>query len=121
MLQKMDFLALMVDDVAQATQYYRDTLGFGVNEAQSIPNAYTQFETQGDTILALMGSYPEEGITAAFDAALAVDDADACYAAWQQKGVELLTEPTDMPFGRTFLFRTPDGHILRVYQHAAQP
>jgi hypothetical protein len=28
----------------------------------------------------------------------------------------MIDEPIDQPFGRTFLFRTPDGHFLRAYQ-----
>lgn len=120
-VQKMDFLALIVEDIPQATKFYRDTLGFTVDSEKSVPNVYTQFQLEGDTIFALMASYPEEGINAGFDAALVVDDADARYAEWQASGVELLTEPIDMPFGRTFLFRTPDGHVLRAYQHPALP
>lgn len=120
-VQKIDFLALIVEDIPQATEFYRDTLGFTVDGEKSVPNAYTQFQLEGDTIFALMAAFPEEGINAGFDAALVVDDADACYAAWQANGVELLTEPSDMPFGRAFLFCTPDGHVLRAYQPLAQP
>lgn len=49
---------------------------------------------------------------------LVVDDVDAAYAQWQTDRVEMVCPPNDQPFGRTFLFRTPDGHVLRVL---AQP
>ena len=44
-----------------------------------------------------------------------VEDVDGVYSQWQAAGVEMLGEPHDMPFGRTVLCRTPDGHVLRIY------
>lgn len=40
---------------------------------------------------------------------------DAMSEAWAGRGVEIALRPTDMPFGRTFVGRDPDGHRLRVY------
>ena len=48
--------------------------------------------------------------------ALAVDDADSFYAELKEKGVELLDEPNDMPYGRTFLMKAPGGQVLRIYK-----
>lgn len=115
MFEKMNFLALMVDDLPAATRYYQETLGLTVDEAETVPNFYTQFKLGDSAIFSLMNRFPEEGIAQSFDAALKVKGVDALYADWQTKGVNLLTAPTDMPFGRTFLFQTPDGHVLRVY------
>ena len=115
MIQQINFLGLVVKDVSRATEFYTKTLGLRVNEAQSIPDQYTQFQVEGDTILGLVGGFSEAGVSQAFDTGLVVSDVDAAYAGWQAAGVEMVSEPQDMPFGRTFLFRTPDGHILRAY------
>lgn len=118
MVQNMTFLGLVVKDVPASTAYYQK-LGLSVNEAQSIPDAYTQFDLDGGAIFGLINGFEQEGISQPFDAALLIPDIDATYEQWQAAGVELLSEPRDMPFGRTFLFRTPDGHILRAYRPPA--
>lgn len=116
---QMTFLGLVVKDVAQATEFYTGKLGLKVNAAESVPNFYTQFETEGGPIFSLLGGFEQEGINQNFDSALLVSDVDATYNQWRTAGVEMVGEPHDMPFGRTFLCRTPDGHVLRIYSRSA--
>ncbi len=111
----MTFLGLVVKDVAKATEFYTQKLGLKVNQTESIPNIYTQFVTDGETIFGLLGGFEQEGVNQTFDPALLVADVDTTYNQWRAAGVEMLGEPHDMPFGRTFLCRTPDGHVLRIY------
>lgn len=120
MFQQMKFLGLVVKDVPAATKFYTEKLGFTVNEQESIPDVYTQFELNGDPIFGLINGFEQEGLEQSFDAAFLVDDVDAAYAELRAAGVELVGEPRDMPFGRTFLFRTPDDHVLRVFNPPAQ-
>jgi predicted enzyme related to lactoylglutathione lyase len=119
MFQQMQFLGLVVKDVPAATKFYTEKLGLQVNEQQSVPNFYTQFDLNGGAVFGLINGFEREGIDQAFDAGLLVDDVDATYAQLQAAGVDMIDEPRDMPFGRTFLFRTPDGHVLRVYNSPA--
>jgi predicted enzyme related to lactoylglutathione lyase len=119
MIQQMNFLGLVVKDVTSATEFYTQKLGLPVNEEASIPNVYTQFALDGDTIVGLLEGFEQAGVSQSFDAALAVNDPDTYYAKLRAAGVETIGEPHDMPFGRTFLFRTPDGHVLRVYSPPA--
>lgn len=114
MIQQLPFLGLVVKDINAASAFYRDTLGLPINEKESMPDFYTQFDLNGGATFALLTGFEQEGIEQNFDAALVVDDIDASYKAWKEAGVEMLGEPRDMPFGRTFLFRTPEGHILRA-------
>lgn len=112
---QMTFLGLIVKDVAEATEFYSQKLGLVVDEKESVPNVFTQFTTDGGAIFALIGGFEQEGINQTFDTALLVADVDSTYQQWQAAGVEMLGEPHNMPFGRTFFCRTPDGHILRIY------
>ncbi len=114
MIQQMSWLGLVVKDIPAATEFYTQKLGLTLNEAESIPNFYSQFVTQGGAILGLINGFEQEGINQSFDTALIVADVDATYDQWQTAGVEMVSEPHDMPFGRTFLFHTPAGHVLRV-------
>jgi len=119
MIQQANYLGIVVKDLAAATAFYRDTLGIPVDEGDSIPGYFTQFKLAGGAVLALQANTEAPGAPA-FEPALLVDDVDATYAAWQAKGVELIDEPNDKPFGRTFLFRTPEGHVLRAFQYPKQ-
>jgi catechol 2,3-dioxygenase-like lactoylglutathione lyase family enzyme len=43
-------------------------------------------------------------------------EVDQCADELVRQGVELLSPPTDQPFGhRTLFFRDPDGNLLEVY------
>lgn len=115
-ITKANYLGIIVNDIAAATAFYRDTLGLVIDEAESVPGFFTQFKLAGDTTLALQ-AVSEAPDGQGFQPGLLVENIDALYAEWQAKGVALLGEPTDRPFGRTFLFRTPEGHVLRAYQY----
>src|SRR5947207_2395788 len=43
------------------------------------------------------------------------------YRAWKDLGLKVLQEPTDMPFGFTFVVEDPDGHRLRPFVLADRP
>lgn len=119
MIQQMAWLGLVVKDIPAATEFYTQKLGLTLDQGESIPNFYSQFVTQGGAILGLINGFEQEGINQPFDTAFIVNDVDAAYNQWQTAGVEMVSEPHDMPFGRTFLFRTPDGQILRVMSRPA--
>ena len=116
MIKQANYLGIVVKDLAAATAFYRDTLGIPVDEGDSIPGYFTQFKLDGGAILALQAD-TEAPDDLAFEPAVLVDDVDATYAAWQAKGVQMIDAPNNKPFGRTFLFRTPEGHVLRAYQY----
>ncbi len=114
MKMQADFIGMIVKDLAAATAFYRDQLGWPVNEAESIPGLYTQFALEGDTIVSLLvqnGALANHGV----EVGIKVEDADTTFAAWQGQGVTMVEEPNDKPFGRSFLCHTPEGHLLRVY------
>jgi len=48
----------------------------------------------------------------------AVEDVDATCKQWKVNGVEIISEPHDLPFGRYFLARDPEGHYLSGYRFA---
>ena len=118
MTMQVNYVGLIVSNLATATAFYRDQLGWSVNEAESIPGAYTQFDLAGGAIVSLQAD-SEITTDQRFETAIQVDNADTVYATWQAQGVAMIDEPNDKPFGRTFLFRTPEGHVWRAYSPPA--
>jgi predicted enzyme related to lactoylglutathione lyase len=111
MFTNLGYVGIVVKDVAAATAFYRDTLGFTLEGAS---DTMAQFELQGGAILGIQqptlpGEQP-------FEVAFMVDDVDATFTAWKARGVEMIEEPNERPFGRTFAIRAPQGHLLRVVQ-----
>jgi predicted enzyme related to lactoylglutathione lyase len=41
-------------------------------------------------------------------------EVDSMFARWSAKGVAVVSEPHDEPFGRTFVISDPDGNLVRV-------
>ena len=112
-----NFLGLICDDIAASTRYYTDVLGFELNEEASptAPGYYSQFLMKDGAVFALVDGFGVgQELEQNFDTVFEVEDVDAVFAEWKEKEVEMVTDVIDMPFGRTFLARTPDGHILRV-------
>jgi len=111
-IQGLTYAILTTTDVPRARRFFTEKLGLGTEQDQG--DLFSQFTTREGTLWAVMQA-PEA--TAGVELYLQVDDADAEAAAWRSRGVELVTEPHDEPFGRTFAFRDADGRIL----HAVTP
>jgi predicted enzyme related to lactoylglutathione lyase len=45
-----------------------------------------------------------------------VEDVDVTWKHWQDKGVEMVADPMDLPFGRYFMAKDPEGYYLSVYR-----
>ena len=53
---------------------------------------------------------------------VAPQEVDACAATLEERGVAIVSPPTDQPFGhRTLFFRDPDGNVLEIYAEIAPP
>ena len=120
MVQQLNFVGLVVKDVEQATEFYTKKLGLKAVTEESVPGEFTIFGTEGAMLAVMNGISDLPGDKATFEAGLQVADTDKTYAEWKANGVDVIGEPHDMPFGRTFLFRTPDGHVLRAWTPAAR-
>lgn len=112
-------LILYVTDQAASARFWAMVLNA---EPLSEQAGFTLFPLGNDWML---GLWQRQGVEVPIEAApggnelgIAVASAEAvdtAYTDFQAKGITLLTEPTDMPFGRTFVAADPDGHRLRIY------
>jgi predicted enzyme related to lactoylglutathione lyase len=115
-IEKLTFFALRVPQMDEAVKFYTDVLGLQVDEKETVPGNYTQFKLDSVAGLALIHGLDQEGdMQSDYDLALRVKDVDQFYAHLVERGVEVGSAPRDIPWGRTCLFRTPDGHVLRAF------
>jgi uncharacterized glyoxalase superfamily protein PhnB len=111
----------IVDDVVATAKYYRDTLGFENTQFWGDPPCFTIMRRRGAAIMlkqcertGLMrpnsAADPDEGT---WDAYIWIDDADALYAEFGQKGVTIVQAICDQEYGcREFTMRDCNGYTL---------
>jgi predicted enzyme related to lactoylglutathione lyase len=119
----LGFVILYVDDMQKVKAFYTDLLGMTVVEEVSGPHFVT-LRPEGGSLVALQdkagAKFPPalEEQSGSVELSFAADDVDATWRRWKEHGVEMVSEPVDLPFGRYFLAKDPEGHYLSVYRFA---
>ena len=111
----------IVDDVVTTANYYRDTLGFRFMRFWGEPPCFTIVTRNGAAIMLSQPEHagsmrpnstvdPEQTI---WDGYIWIDNADALYDEFQQKGVTVTQPICDQPYGcRDFTIRDCNGYTL---------
>lgn len=119
----LDFVILYVSDMDKVKAFYTDILGLSVVPAASGPNFVT-LRSGGGAMLGLQDKVGakfaprDETQSGSVELSFSVDDVDATWKHWKEMGVELLSDPTNLPFGRYFIAKDPEGHYLSAYRFA---
>jgi len=112
-----DFLALQVRDVERAAGFYERELG--LRRADASPPDAVVFDT-APVPFAVRTPLPGTDLDAGRPGLgvalwLRAGDAQAVHDRLAGRGVPILHEPFDGPFGRTFVFGDPDGYAVTVH------
>ena len=127
-LKKVNVISLFVEDLQAAKSFYQDIFGVDVvfEDADSVA---VKFDNLLINLLSVSAAHElvEPGAVAGrdtgsrFQLTIFVDDADATCALLKDRGVEVLTGPTDREWGmRTATFVDPAGHSWEVAQELPQ-
>jgi lactoylglutathione lyase len=117
---RLGHVILFVADLEASVRFYRDVAGL----PHSFTDAgYAEFGT-GATRFALYERRRAEWLTGhpvrpgpAGEVVLLVDDVDAAAAALRDRGIPLMSEPADRPWGhRTVHVTDPDGFVVEFAQ-----
>jgi predicted enzyme related to lactoylglutathione lyase len=114
-IQGLTYAILTSRDLPRARRFFTEQLGLTTEEDQG--DVFSQFTTREGTLWAIMQA-PPQAPEGGVELYLQVADPDAAYRTWRERGVEMVTEPHDEPFGRTFAFRDADGRVLHAYTAA---
>lgn len=112
-----DFLALQVRDLERAATFYEQQLG--LRRAPASPPDAVVFATS-PVPFAVRAPLPGTDLDAGRPGLgvglwLRADDAQAVHDRLVAHNVPIVTAPSDGPFGRTFVFRDPDGYAVTVH------
>ena len=123
---RLDGIGLFVKDMATMVRFYRDVLGFEIQEGEDAGNVYlikdgTLFMLYGRNNFERMTSRKYEyikGLNGHFEIALYVDtfeEVDKRFADAVSKGATPVLEPTTEPWGqRTCYIADPEGNLIEI-------
>ena len=107
-----------VTDIERATKFYRDL--FEIEPIMITPR-YVPFEVAPGVVFALSnrgGEQVDPKTPRSFVVGLMVPRTEAAvddvFAAWTAKGVTVVDEPHDEPYGRAFAIADPEGNPISV-------
>ncbi|MDE5721933.1 MAG: VOC family protein [Clostridia bacterium] len=123
---RLDGIGLFVKDMATMVRFYRDVLGFEIQEGENAINVYlikdgTLFMLYERNKFESMTSRKYEyikGLNGHFEIALYVDtfeEVDKRFADVISKGATPVLEPTTEPWGqRTCYIADPEGNLIEI-------
>lgn len=108
---RVGYVNVFVSDFDRAVAFYRDTLGLPLRFADG-GHGYASFDTRGAGLaLAREGEPGQSGRFTGIG--IVVDDVDATFEAWKERGVNFTMPPTRQPWGGTLaLFEDSEGNVL---------
>ncbi|MFI8417065.1 VOC family protein [Serratia sp. NPDC078593] len=108
-----------VSDVKRSTEFYQFIFK---KEPVFVTPRYVAFASSGDALFAIWsgGDAPEPEVPRFSEIGIMLPtgkDVDNLYTEWKEQNIfeiNVIKEPYSDVFGRTFLIKDPDGHIIRV-------
>ncbi|HEX2185514.1 MAG TPA: VOC family protein [Chloroflexota bacterium] len=128
MIKGLTYVILTTSDVPRARRFFVEQLGLSTED--DIGESFSQFTTRDGTQWAVStiaadtpapdtpGQAPQDTPSPGIELFLEVDDPDEAYRVWQARGVEVVGEPRDAEWGRSFAFKDPDGRLLHAWRPA---
>jgi predicted enzyme related to lactoylglutathione lyase len=117
MIRGLTYAIVTTDDMPRARRFFTEQLGLSTED--DMGDQFSQFTTREGTMWAVMQA-PPHASPKGVELYLTVEDVDESYRTWKSRGVEMVTEPWDAPFGRTFAFKDADGRVLHAIGAASQ-
>src|SRR5882672_8676559 len=125
-IRSLDYTVVFARNMPAMREFYGTTLGFPLHKELSAK--WLEFRI-GSNILALTvrgalfddPAPPPGALSLQMAFRVALDEVATCASTLKERGVKIISGPTDQPFGhRTLFFRDPDGNVLEIYAEIEQ-
>lgn len=118
MIFEPSVIVLYVDNLPISSMFYQDLLTLTPAETSITFHSFKLSNGMSFALKARHSVVPAaEGKSGHGELAFILDNpkkVDELFAQWQTKKIEILSPPSALPFGYTFVATDPDGHRLRV-------
>ena len=120
-IRAIDYTVIYVRDMAAMRRFYEQVLCFPL--VRELSAGWIEYHVGGNTLALARPSrtaadapIPKGSAALQLAFKVAVAKVDQCADELVRHGADLVSPPTDQPFGhRTLFFRDPDGNLLEVY------
>ena len=113
----LNFIIVYVNDLEKSKAFYTEALGMTHMGAVSSTTFATMRPSEGGAMVGLQDKQSSqlppgrEEQPGSVELSFEVADVDATCKLWKEKGVEIISEPMDLPFGRYFLAKDNEGYL----------
>ena len=120
-IRSIDYTVIFARQMSKMREFYAKTMGFALH--RELSPKWVEYRV-GSNVLALAepGTRFNDSLSPVGNMSLqlafrvAPQEVDACAKTLEERGVAIVSPPTDQPFGhRTLFFRDPDGNVLEIY------
>jgi lactoylglutathione lyase len=120
-IRSIDYTVIFARQMPEMREFYATTLGFPLH--RELSSHWVEFRV-GANILALTErggrfndpALPIGALSVQLAFRVSPSEVASCAATLKERGVNLISGPTDHAFGhRTLFFRDPDGNVLEIY------
>ncbi|HEY6642128.1 VOC family protein [Povalibacter sp.] len=120
-IRSLDYTVIFARNMPAMRAFYGTTLGFPLHK--TLGSQWLEFRV-GSNLLALTErgvifndpAPPEGALSLQLAFRVAPSEVATCAATLTKRGVQIMSGPTDQPWGhRTLFFRDPDGNVLEIY------
>lgn len=120
-IRAIDYTVIFARQMAVMREFYGTTLGFPLH--RELSPRWVEYRI-GSNLLALTEpggrfddpSLPVGALSLQLAFRVAPGEVASCAAVLAERGVNIVSGPTDQPWGhRTLFFRDPDGNVLEIY------
>ena len=120
-IRSLDYTVIFARQMQVMREFYGVTLGFAFH--RELGPKWVEFRV-GSNILALAergGAFddpapPIGALSLQLAFRVTPPEVAMCASTLKERGVKIISGPTDRPFGhRTLFFRDPDGNVLEIY------
>lgn len=110
-----DFITLLVSDLAASYDFYKNKLGLP-ESSETRPNAHA-FATKPCGLAIRQSPEVRNGVASSQGIIvwLHTTGSTALHAELKGRGVPIVDDLRESPFGMIFSFKDPDGYVLSVY------
>ncbi len=125
-IREVDYVILPCNDLAAARAFYRDVMGFPLEEDHPewvrfrLGTSFLTLRPRGPWLCWHDGAKAADAVAVQLAFRVSPDEVLACHQELVAKGVEILDPPKDQAFGhRTLFFRDPESNVLEIFAEIA--
>jgi len=120
-IRSLDYTVIFARDMPAMREFYGTTLGFPLHK--ELGSKWVEYRI-GSNLLALTErgalfddpAPPPGALSLQLAFRVAPGEVASCASTLGERGVKIISGPTDHPWGhRTLFFRDPDGNVLEIY------